>query len=156
MRPLEPFRLSNIVSVNLTTLMHKQVKHYAATHNLTIASTVRDAINAFTHAPQTYRTPNITALLRADPSLPSRIIRNRTIVLTLLPSDRAPLDQLSRDTLLPCSSLMRRAIYEHTKADNDTEMRVPELLMDAWGDQPLAALPQSRPADKRRKKKTPT
>jgi hypothetical protein len=153
MRPLEPFRLSNIVSVNLTALLHKQVKHYAVTHKLTIASTVRDAINAFTHAPHTYRAPNITALLRADPQLPTRITRDRTIVLTLLPTDRAPLDQLSRDTLLPCSSLMRRAIYEHTKAD--TERGVPELLMDAWGDQPLAALPQPRPADKRRKKKTP-
>lgn len=153
MRPLEPFRLSNIVSVNLTALLHKQTKHYATTHKLTIASTVRDAINAFTHAPHTYRAPNIAALLRADPQLLTRITRDRTIVLTLLPTDRAPLDQLSQDTLLPCSALMRRAIYEHTKAHTDGE--IPELLIDAWGDQPLAALPQSRPVDKRRKKKTP-
>ncbi len=146
MRPLEPFRLSNIVSVNITALLHKQVKHYAATHNRTIASTVRDAINAFTHDPDSYRAPNIPALLRADPSLPTRITRNRTIVLTLSPSDRAPLDALSRSTLLPNSSLMRRAIYEYTKGDTDTNTntQLPELLMDAWGDQPLAALPKPK------------
>ena len=146
MRPLEPFRLSNIVSVNITALLHKQVKHYAATHNRTIASTVRDAINAFTYDPNSYRAPNIPALLRADPSLPTRITRNRTIVLTLSPSDRAPLDALSRSTLLPNSSLMRRAIYEYTKGDTDTDTntQLPELLMDAWGDQPLAALPKPK------------
>jgi hypothetical protein len=146
MRPLEPFRLSNIVSVNLTALLHKQVKHHAATHQLTIAATVRNAINAFTHAPHTYRAPNIYAMLRADPSLPTRITRNRTIVLTLPPSDRSLLDALSRATLLPNSSIMRRAIYEYTKMDNDTDTntQTPELLMDAWGDQPLAALPKPK------------
>jgi hypothetical protein len=146
MRPLEPFRLSNIVSVNLTALLHKQVKHHAATHQLTVAATVRNAINAFTPAPHTYRAPNIYAMLRADPSLPTRITRNRTIVLTLPPSDRSLLDALSRATLLPNSSIMRRAIYEYTKMDNDTDTntQTPELLMDAWGDQPLAALPKPK------------
>jgi hypothetical protein len=148
MRPLEPFRLSNIVSVNLTALLHKQVKHHAATHKLTVAATVRNAINAFTHDPYGYRAPNISALLRADPSLPTRITRNRTIVLTLPPTDRAPLDALSRATLLPNSSIMRRAIYEYTKGDGDTNTntntQLPELLLDAWGDQPLAALPKPR------------
>jgi hypothetical protein len=146
MRPLEPFRLSNIVSVNLTALLHKQVKHHATTHKLTIAATVRNAINAFTHAPHTYRAPNIYAMLRADPSLPTRITRNRTIVLTLPPSDRSLLDALSRATLLPNSSIMRRAIYEYTKMDTgtDTNTQTPELLMDAWGDQPLAALPKPK------------
>jgi hypothetical protein len=146
MRPLEPFRLSNIVSVNLTALLHKQVKHYAATHKLTVAATVRNAINAFTHTPHTYRAPNIYAMLRADPSLPTRITRNRTIVLTLPPTDRAPLDALSRATLLPNSSIMRRAIYEYTKGDGDTNpnTQTPELLMDAWGDQPLTALPKPK------------
>jgi hypothetical protein len=148
MRPLEPFRLSNIVSVNLTALLHKQVKHHATTHKLTVAATVRNAINAFTHDPDSYRAPNISALLRADPSLPTRITRNRTIVLTLSPSDRAPLDALSRSTLLPCSSIMRRAIYEYTKTDplnpSNPNTQAPELLLDAWGDQPLAALPKPK------------
>ena len=144
MRPLEPFRLSNIVSVNLTALLHKQVKHHAATHKLTVAATVRNAINAFTHDPYGYRAPNISALLRADPSLPTRITRNRTIVLTLPPTDRAPLDALSRATLLPNSSIMRRAIYEYTKGDGGEVVVFPELLLDAWGDQPLAALPKPK------------
>jgi hypothetical protein len=144
MRPLEPFRLSNIVSVNLTALLHKQVKHHAATHKLTVAATVRNAINAFTRDPYGYRAPNISALLRADPSLPTRITRNRTIVLTLPPSDRTPLDALSRATLLPNSSIMRRAIYEYTKGDGGEAVVIPELLLDAWGDQPLAALPKPK------------
>ena len=144
MRPLEPFRLSNIVSVNLTALLHKQVKHHAATNKLTVATTVRNAINAFTHDPYGYRAPNISALLRADPQLPTRITRNRTIVLTLPPSDRAPLDALSRATLLPNSSIMRRAIYEYTKGGGSEAVVGPELLLDAWGDQPLAALPKPK------------
>jgi hypothetical protein len=144
MRPLEPFRLSNIVSVNLTALLHKQVKHHAATHKLTVAATVRNAINAFTRDPYGYRAPNISALLRADPQLPTRITRNRTIVLTLPPTDRAPLDALSRATLLPNSSIMRRAIYEYTKGGGGEAAVIPELLLDAWGDQPLAALPKPK------------
>jgi hypothetical protein len=43
---------------------------------------------------------------------------------------------------------MRRAIYEYTKGDGgeagDTNTQLPELLLDAWGDQPLAALPKPK------------
>lgn len=150
MRPLEPFRLSNTVSVNLTALLHKQVQHYATTHGKTVASTAREAINAFTSNPHAYRKPNIRDLITANPNL--RITRDRTLVLTLLPPDREPLDALSQATLLPNSAIMRRAIYEYTKTDSPA-CTSPEMLMDAWGDRPLTALPKARPPEKRRKKK---
>lgn len=153
MRPLEPFRMSNTVSFNLTPLLHKQAKHYATTHGLPLASVVRNAINAFTENPHKYRSPNIRALLAANPNL--CITRDRTIGLTLLPQDRNPLDALSRATLLPNAALIRRATYEYTKTDAPA-CTYPEMILDAWGDQPLSALPKARPPEKRRKKKPTT
>jgi len=128
MRPLEPFRLSHLLTVNVSALLHKQALHYAKTHDLKLSPTVRNAILDFIHAPHSYRAPKLT---------PVHITRNRSINLTLLPQDRVILDQLSRDTNLTNSALIRRALYEYTKTDNPA-CTPAEMLMDAWGDQPKA------------------
>lgn len=153
MRPLEPFRLSNLVSVNVSPLLRKQAQHYAATHDTKLASVVRSAIQDFIHDPFRFKAPNIRALLMDNPSL--RVQRGCGINLTLLPQDREQLDALSRATNLPNAALIRRALYEYTKTDSPASL-LPELLVDAWGDQPLHKMPQARPPEKRRKKKTPT
>ena len=150
MRPLEPFRISNLVSVTVTPLLLKQAQHYAKTHDLKLAAVVRSAIQDFVHDPLRFKAPNIQAIIRSNPTL--RLARGHSINLTLLPSDRQELDQLSQTTKLPNSALIRRAIYEYTKTDTPASL-LPELLVDAWGDQPLAQMPQARPPEKRRKKK---
>ena len=133
MRPISRnAKRTNIVTANITPQLFEQLQAYTLAHHSTLATTIRDALrNYLDHADTIVQPDNLPSLL--TPTNLAQIERTRTVGLTINPKrdpdlrDRLEIYALSNR--YTASTIIRRAIYEHTKPATTVLATI-----DAWGD----------------------
>lgn len=133
MRPISRnAKRTNIVTANITPQLFEQLQAYTLAHHSTLATTIRDALrNYLDHADTIAPPDNLPSLLTPDNI--AQIERTRTVGLTINPKrdpdlrDRLEIYALSNR--YTASTIIRRAIYEHTKPATTVLATI-----DAWGD----------------------
>lgn len=145
-------RLSLNVTFTLSAPLAAQAQAHADAHKQPLSFTLRDAVYEFLHAPHRYTQPNIAALVRANLHNPAvtGMRRDRQLGFVLPNEDtHTELHVYAQGLLLTRAAIIRRAVYEYTKAHH-APSSLPEIIIDAWGDRPM------NPPEKRQKRKRRT
>lgn len=131
MKPVQAFRTSKTVTVNLSTQLRTQVAVFAQSKKLSISAVCNQAVLEYLDTHTYLHNHNIRDLLVAtNNTLP---IRDCSISIAMKhESTRTDLEDLAAEQHHTVSAILRRALYEYTKPDTPN----PLATLDAWGDQP--------------------
>ena len=125
-------KLSNMLTANITPQLFEQLHAHSTAHRISTATLIRCALRHYLdHADSIAHPENLRSIHTQDNL--NQIQRTRTVGLTINPKRdpdlRDRLEIYAIGNKITASTVLRRAIYEHTKPATTVLATI-----DAWGD----------------------